>query len=100
MKTFWNDNDGLSITDVLAILFAVGYFYVTWIFIGKLRADTLKSVDVDFFAAYSYGMLVILGGYFGRNVVAGIGKLPIFNRGKDPESTREEEDNRGSESPI
>jgi len=77
MKGFWNDREGLSITDVLSLSFAAAYFAVATVMVNHLRAGTLTRDAVDFFEVFTWPILVILGGYFTNGIVA---RLPSLRR--------------------
>lgn len=85
LKGFWNDRDGVTITDFLAVVFAAAYMLVSWFLIDKLRNGSLTDQDVDFFEVYSWAMLTILGGYFlDRTAGSVMDKLP-HRRNKPPQ---------------
>lgn len=71
-KGFWNDQDGFSITDVLALGFSFLYAIVSVMMFIKLWTGELTDTAIDFFQVFSYPMLVILGGYFGNKLTGKI----------------------------
>jgi peptidoglycan biosynthesis protein MviN/MurJ (putative lipid II flippase) len=85
LRGFWNDRDGVTITDFLALVFAAAHMVVSWYMIDKLRTSTLTDQDVDFFEVYSWGMLTILGGYFlDRTAGSVMDRLPQRRRKQEP----------------
>jgi len=70
MKGFWNDAEGVSITDWLAAIFALGYFAIVGIMAVKLYQGTLTDRAVDFFSVFSWPVMTILGGYFGDRIAS------------------------------
>lgn len=69
MRGFWNDSDGVSVPDVLAIIFTVAYFGVA----GYVLYGGLDDMKIDFFSVFTWPILTILGGYFGGHVLGQIG---------------------------
>lgn len=73
MRGFWNDDDGMSITDSLAIWFSVGFGIVSIIFVYLLLNDKLTDRAVDFFTQFSWPVITILGGYYGDKIASQFG---------------------------
>lgn len=73
MRGFWNDPDGVSITDWLAAVFTMGYFAVAGIMAIKLYQGSLTDRAVDFFSVFSWPVMTILGGYFGDRIASRFG---------------------------
>ncbi|MEG6521188.1 hypothetical protein [Desulfotomaculum sp. 1211_IL3151] len=73
MRGFWNDDDGMSITDSLAIWFSVGFGIVSAIFVYLLLTDKLTDRAVDFFTQFSWPVITILGGYYGDKIASQFG---------------------------
>ncbi|MGD6876752.1 hypothetical protein [Bacillus infantis] len=71
-KGFWNDSDGLSITDTLSIGFSILFAIVSIMMFVKLWKEDLTMQSLDFFQIFSYPMLIILSGYFGDKIIGKI----------------------------
>lgn len=65
-KTMWSNPDGFSIVDILAISFAF-IFLVSAIYIMVVPA--MEQIEV--LRVLSQPVMVILGGYFGDQIVKG-----------------------------
>jgi len=65
LKGFWNDPDGLSITDIISLTFITFYFILAI----YLFHNGLTEREVDFFNVVTWNTLTILGGYFASGVV-------------------------------
>ncbi len=77
LKGFWNDTDGISITDTLAGIFSFSYFLVSGVILQKIILDQLNDKDIAFFQYYSWPIMTILGGYFGDKIAQSITNKPI-----------------------
>jgi len=97
LRGFWNDRDGLTITDFLAILFTSSYFVVSWVMVRKVLGGTLTDKDVTFFEVYSWGMWTILGGYFVDRTASRLGD--ILPRRRQKAAQPEEYPTEGSNAP-
>ncbi|MEG6521155.1 hypothetical protein [Desulfotomaculum sp. 1211_IL3151] len=84
MRGFWNDDDGMSITDSLAIWFSVGFGIVSAIFVYLLLNDKLTDRAVDFFTQFSWPIITILGGYYGDKIASQFGSA-ISSRRRQPQ---------------
>lgn len=97
MRGFWNDPEGLSITEVLSLAFTGAYFLVAAFMVRILASGSLTRDAVDFFEVFTWPVLVILGGYFGNKLLDKLPSLrripPRLNNGNDEEEGR---DDRGT----
>ena len=71
VKTFLNDEDGLSITDFLSTSFVVVFLVIciTVVYKGLILGIEIQDNIVDTLRIMSNPLLVILGGYFGTKMV-------------------------------
>ncbi|MCP1159468.1 hypothetical protein [Bacillus infantis] len=79
-KGFWNDSDGLSITDTLSVGFSILFAIVSIMMFIKLWKEDLTMQSIDFFQVFSYPMLIILSGYFGNKIVENLGAKRNFKK--------------------
>ncbi|MED1954599.1 hypothetical protein [Brevibacillus centrosporus] len=61
---FWNDGDGLSITDMLALSVVGGYSLILILFGYKLVKGSLSINDISFLGQAIIPVTTVLGGYF------------------------------------
>lgn len=73
MRGFWNDPDGISITDFLALLFSTAYLALLGLLVYRMATDTLTTMDVDLLQIFTWTILTILGGYFGGQMLQRLG---------------------------
>ncbi len=93
MKTFLNDQDGLSEKDYL-LLAATTVFFV-FVVIGLVLVLMGRPIDAMYITLLDMVapvLMTITGGVYGVRAVQEFRK--------QPEPRREEEDNRGTQSPI
>ncbi len=69
MRGFWNDPEGISITDFLALSFSGVYVVLLALSTTKLLRGTLTAVDVSFLQVITWPSLTILGGYYGGEFI-------------------------------
>jgi hypothetical protein len=75
MRGFYNDDDGLSITDTLALGFSGVYALVVVVLLVLLVKGQLAEIHVDFLSVCSWPVLSILAGYFGDRVASRFGRF-------------------------
>ena len=61
---FWNDSDGLSITDIIAISIISSYVLFLIPFACKLVKGTLTQIDISLLGQAIIPVTTVLGGYF------------------------------------
>ena len=69
MRGFWNDPDGISITDFLALVFSAAYLSLIGLLVARMIGGVLADQDVDFLQIVTWPVLTILGGYFGGQML-------------------------------
>lgn len=74
-KTIWSNPDGFSIHDILAICFS-GIFLVSAVYI--MIKPAIEQIEV--LRVLSQPVMVILGGYFGDQIVKGYQQAKIEER--------------------
>ncbi|MDP2871913.1 MAG: hypothetical protein Q8P31_05175 [Bacillota bacterium] len=74
MQGFWNDPDGISITDFLALGFSLAYMVLLALTLWRMIAGKLEPTDIDFLQVVTWPTLTILGGYFGGQMLGRLGK--------------------------
>lgn len=83
-KTIWSNPEGFSIVDVLAISFAF-VFLVSAMYIMIIPA--MEQIEV--LRVLSQPVMVILGGYFGDQIVKGYQEGKRENESKEVKDFRE-----------
>lgn len=74
MQGFWNDPDGISMTDFLALLFSAAYMTLLALTLWRMITGKLAATDIDFLQVVTWPTLTILGGYFGGQMLGKLGK--------------------------
>lgn len=74
-RCFLNDDDGLSITDTLAIFFSLIYLVIIAVMMYCLIENKLTENHLDFMQISTWPALTILGGYFGDRIFSNFGTL-------------------------
>lgn len=74
-KCFYNDDDGLSITDTLALFFSLIYLVIITVMLYCLFKNRLTDTHLDFMQITAWPVLTILGGYFGDRIVSNFGAV-------------------------
>jgi len=64
MAGFWNDGDGLSITDIIAVSIVGSYILFLITFAYKLVKGSLTMNDVSLLGQAIIPVTTVLGGYF------------------------------------
>lgn len=82
MKCFINDNDGLSITETLALFFSFIYLIIIIVLLTLLLQNKLEQLHIEFLQACSWPIYTILGGYFGDRIVSKLGPVNLTRRRK------------------
>lgn len=80
LKGFWSDPDGLSIPDLLSLVFTLAYLIVTGIMVRRLVGDTLTDNAIDFYQVFTWNMLTVLGGWFGNQMISRLGGFSLRSR--------------------
>jgi hypothetical protein len=73
VRGFYNDDDGLSITETLALGFSGAYMLVVGVLLVVLAKGQLTDRHIDFLSVCSWPVLTILAGYFGDRVASRFG---------------------------
>lgn len=84
MRGFWNDPDGISITDFLALLFSAAYLGVLGLAVTRMIAGELADQDIDLLQVLTWPTLTILGGYFGGQMLGRLQGSLKRQPGMDP----------------
>lgn len=92
MRGFYNDDDGLSITETLALVFSGVYVLVVIVMLAALMRGRLADLHVDFLSVCSWPVLTILAGYFGDRVASRFGGVPRRSGARRPAPVMEETD--------
>lgn len=79
-KCFYNDDDGLSITDTLALFFSLVYLVIIAVMLYCLFKAHLTETHLDFLEITTWPVLTILGGYFGDRIVSNLGAVASARR--------------------
>lgn len=87
MRGFWNDPDGISITDFLALLFSAVYLCLIGLLVARMIGGVLVDQDVDFLQIVTWPVLTILGGYFGGQMLGRLQGGLKHQPGPDPQQT-------------
>ena len=82
MRCFLNDDDGLSITDTLAIFFALIYLVLIAVMLFLLTRNKLTDLHLDFLQISTWPVLTILGGYFGDRIFSNFGPVGSARRSR------------------
>jgi hypothetical protein len=97
MKTFLNDKDGVSEKDYLLLVSTTVFFlFVAVGLVLVLMGRTLDAMYVTLLDMVAPVLMTITGGVYGVRAVQEFRRQPQT----DEEPRREEEDNRGTTSPI
>lgn len=69
MKAFWNDNEGLSVTDFLGCVVVISYTAISAIGVFLPQYTASAEVMLDFLKT---PVTLVLTGYFGKTIAAEI----------------------------
>lgn len=79
LRGFWNDPDGISMSDFLALAFTASYMGLLGMTVTKLLRGTVTAEDIQLLQVVTWPVMTILGGYFGGEM---LGRL------RNPDRTR------------
>ncbi len=95
-KWFGNDEDGLTLSDVVGIIVITLWVIVTSYLVYVMLKKELTCIMIDFYSVFLWLPLLVVGSLFGESVISviGRGKLPSFSLNKK-KSIQEEADKNG-----
>lgn len=98
VKAFWNDKDGLSLSEWVAVVVIAVWAVVTlWMAVYMFRGE-LTDKMVNFYSVLGWMPLGVIGGLFGEKAVERLGRRPSPTNINEGSVTQDETWRQGNQS--